>query len=76
MDIKMKVGFRIKELRTQKSITQEGLAWKAEINRTFMNQVENGGRAVSIAILEKIIEALGVSFQEFFNTKEFSKDGK
>jgi transcriptional regulator with XRE-family HTH domain len=76
MDIKMKVGLRIKELRTQKSITQEGLAWKAEINRTFMNQVENGGRTVSIAILEKIIEALGVSFQEFFNAKDFVKDAE
>lgn len=73
MDIKLKVGLRIKELRTQKNITQEGLAWKAEVNRTFMNQVENGRKSVSVTVLEKIVDALGVSFQDFFTTEDFPK---
>ena len=44
MDIKAKIGLRIKELRTEKNLTQEAIAWKAEVDRTFMNHVENGKR--------------------------------
>jgi DNA-binding XRE family transcriptional regulator len=41
MMIKAKIGARIKELRIGKGFTQEEVAWKAEIDRTFMNHVEN-----------------------------------
>jgi transcriptional regulator with XRE-family HTH domain len=46
MDIKTKIGLRIKE-RTEKELTQGAVAFKAEIDRTFMNHVENGKRNVS-----------------------------
>ena len=55
MDIKAKIGLRIKELRTEKNLTQEAVAWKAEVDRTFMNHVENGKRNVSVDTLTKII---------------------
>jgi DNA-binding XRE family transcriptional regulator len=55
MDIKTKIGLRIKELRNEKELTQEAIAWKADVDRTFMNHVENGKRNVSIESLEKII---------------------
>ncbi len=73
MDIKLKVGQRIKELRKQLEISQEALALKAEVDRTYVTDVENGRRNISVEILEKIIKALGASFTEFFNTKEFKK---
>ena len=66
MDIKTKIGLRIKEIRTEKELTQEAVAFKAEIDRTFMNHVENGRRNVSVQSLEKIITGLDVSFKEFF----------
>ncbi len=72
MDIKAKIGLRIKELRTKKELTQEGLAWKAEINRTFMNHVENGRKNISIESLEKIITGLETNAKEFFNTDLFN----
>lgn len=70
MDIKTKIGLRIKELRTEKEITQEGLAWKAEINRTFMNHVENGRKNISIESLEKIITGLDTNFKDFFSDEK------
>jgi transcriptional regulator with XRE-family HTH domain len=73
MDIKLKVGQRIKELRKQLDLSQETLANKAEVDRTYMTDVENGRRNVSIEILEKVIVALEVSFTEFFTSKEFKK---
>jgi transcriptional regulator with XRE-family HTH domain len=73
MDIKQKVGLRIRELRKQLELSQESLAYKAEVDRTYMTDVENGRRNVSLEILEKIIKALEVSFTEFFNSKEFKR---
>lgn len=72
MDIKAKIGVRIKELRTNRSLTQEAVAFKAEIDRTFMNHVENGRRNISVETLEKIIIAgLESSFHEFFEEEIF-----
>jgi transcriptional regulator with XRE-family HTH domain len=72
MDIKVKIGLRIKELRTQKSLTQEAIAWKSEVDRTFMNHVENGKRNISIESLEKIILGLETTPKDFFNADLFS----
>ncbi len=71
MDIKGKVGQRIRELRHQLGLSQEALANKAEVDRTYMTDVENGRRNISIEVLEKIIAALEISFAEFFNSKNF-----
>ncbi len=73
MDIKLKVGQRIKELRKQLSLSQEALALKSEVDRTYITDVENGRRNVSLEILQKIIAALETSFTEFFTSKDFKK---
>ncbi len=73
MDIKLKLGQRIKTLRKQLGLSQEALALKAEVDRTYMTDVENGRRNISIEILEKIIVALEVSFTDFFTAKEFKR---
>ena len=73
MDIKLKVGQRIKVLRKEIGLSQEALALKAEVDRTYVTDVENGRRNVSVEILERIISALDVSFIEFFTSKEFKK---
>lgn len=61
-----KIGLRIKELRTSLGLSQEKLALKAEIDRTYLAGVEQGKRNPSIKSLEKIIDALDVNFCEFF----------
>jgi transcriptional regulator with XRE-family HTH domain len=77
MDIKTKIGLRIKELRNQKNLTQEEVAWGAEIDRTFMNHVENGRRNVSVDTLTKIIcNGLETSFKEFFGVESFDNSAK
>lgn len=73
MDIKNKVGQRIKALRKELELSQEALALKAEVDRTYVTDVENGRRNVSLVILERLIKALEVSITEFFNSKEFRK---
>ena len=73
MDIKEKVGQRIRQLRKELEISQEALALKAEVDRTYVTDVEAGRRNVSLEILERLIKALNVSIAEFFNRKEFKK---
>lgn len=74
MDIKTKIGLRIKEIRTRLTLSQEAVAFKAEIDRTFMNHVENGRRNVSVETLEKIIvSGLETTFQKFFESDVFKK---
>lgn len=61
-----KIGLRLKELRTALGLSQEKLALKAEIDRTYLAGVEQGKRNPSIKSLEKIINALEITFSEFF----------
>ena len=60
------VGKRIRELRGNKGLSQEKLALRAELDRTYVAGVEQGKRNLSIRSLEKIIKALEVSFEDFF----------
>ena len=64
--IKTKVGKRIKELRNKLEISQEELAFRSEIHRTYIASLEVGKRNVSIETLEKVVNALEVSMSEFF----------
>ena len=70
---KEKVGHRIRQLRKEQELSQEALGYKAEVDRTYVTDVENGRRNVSVEILERLIKALEVSVAEFFNSKEFRK---
>jgi len=71
MDIKQKVGNRIKELRKERS--QEDVANTAEMERSFMTHIESGRRNISLDTLQRILNALDISFKDFFDSKEFSK---
>jgi len=73
MGIKVNVGLRIRELRNEIGISQEALANKAEIDRTYVTDVENGRRNISIENLEKLVNALEIPFKDFFDAPNFNK---
>lgn len=66
MKLQEKIGKRIRSLREEKKLKQEELAWQANLDRTYMNHVENGKRNITLGSLEKILVALGVNFESFF----------
>ena len=66
MEIKSKVGKRIKEIREKKSISQKDLSFSADLDRSYIASVENGQRNISIVNLEKIANALDVTLSELF----------
>lgn len=67
MDIKLKIGRRIKELREQAAMSQKDLAYTADLDRSYIASVENGQRNVSIINIEKIAYALHITLKDFFN---------
>lgn len=66
MEIKSKVGKRIKEIREQRSISQKDLSFSADLDRSYITSVESGQRNISIVNLEKIAIALDVTLSELF----------
>jgi len=67
MSIQKKFGGKVKELRLEKGWSQEKLANIAEIDRTYLPDIEKGNRNVSLAIIEKLSIAFKISIKEFFN---------
>lgn len=64
------IGERIKFLRKQKGISQEQLALKAEINTSYMGLIERGSKSPTLKILDKIVQALDITFEDLFDLDE------
>lgn len=71
MDLQIQFGLRVRQLRKEQGLSQEALAFKAGIDRTYMTSIENGKRNVSVQNIEKVINALEISIQDFFSTDIF-----
>jgi transcriptional regulator with XRE-family HTH domain len=54
------VGRNVRKLRRQKGLTQEELAFAAEIDLTYVGGIERGKRNPSLLVMARIADALGV----------------
>ncbi len=59
-------GSSIKRLREAKGFTQEAIAEKADLDRTYISDVERGARNPGVRNVIRIAKALGVSAAAFF----------
>lgn len=66
MDVKAKVGKRIREIREKANMSQKDLAYSSDLDRSYIASVESGQRNISIVNLEKISTSLGVTLSELF----------
>jgi len=64
--LQMNIGHRIKNLRTQNNLTLEELASRCELTKGFLSQVERDLTSPSIATLNDVVTALGLSLAQFF----------
>ena len=65
-DIKLLLGERVRNLRKQKGLSQEGLGWKSELHFTYIGGIERGEKNCSINSLCKIAKGLDVDVIELF----------
>jgi transcriptional regulator with XRE-family HTH domain len=54
------LGKNVRRLRQQRGLTQEQLAFEAEIDLTYMGGIERGERNPSLLVMARIAEALSV----------------
>lgn len=54
------IGMRVKHYRERRKLTQERLAERAGISRTYLARLETGKHDPTASVLEKLAKALGV----------------
>ena len=66
IDIRVRFGRRIRELRRARGLSQEELAFRAGLHRTYVSSAERGKRNVALVNLEQLAKALGVQIRDLF----------
>ena len=66
-DVKATFGRRIRALRQRAGLSQEQLALKCGLDRTYVGGVERGERNISIVNIERIARALGLPLSDLFD---------
>jgi len=66
-NIQQRFGQRLKQLRNGIGISQESLAGLADLDRTYVADIEAGKRNVSILVAEKLAKALNTTISELFH---------
>ena len=65
-DVLKAFGDRVREIRAQKGFSQEELARRAKIDRTYIGGIERGERNAGIKNVHRIADALGVAAMDLF----------
>jgi len=60
------VARNLRRLRVQRKLSQENLAVDAQIDRTYVSRLERGLENPTVAVLERLADALDSKITEFF----------
>ena len=60
MDVGCRVGDNVKRLRREQGLSQEELAHRSGIHRTFVSQIERAVKNVTLVTIDKVAQGLGV----------------
>lgn len=65
--VRKQLAYNIRLRRRDMGLSQEALAFNAELDRTYISQVERSVGNPSLLVICKVACALGVDVQELFN---------
>ena len=65
--IEKQFGDRVRQLRSDRRLSQEEMAHRAGVHRTYLGGIERGERNPSLRNIAAIAKALGVSLSELFH---------
>ncbi len=78
-----RIGWNLRKLRVTKGISQDDLAYRAELDHAYIGYVERGKRNVTVGTLERIATALDIDIADLLapvpeNSKELAplKNGR
>lgn len=69
-DIGLLFGRRLKELRQQQGLSQEELAFRAGLHRTYVGGIERGERNLTLKNIQRLADALGVDIKALFELRD------
>lgn len=67
-EILIKFGNKVRERRTELGLSQEELASRAGVHRTYIGMIERAEKNITLENIEKIAKALKISIADFFNS--------
>src|SRR5207244_2677925 len=65
MDLREIFATNLRRLRNERGMSQDDLAYAAEISRSYLSQLEKGSFYVSIKVIGKLAHTLGAEPEEF-----------
>lgn len=65
-DVLIKFGKRVREERLKQGLSQEALADKANVHRTYIGMIERAEKNITLENIEKIARALQLNIADFF----------
>lgn len=63
-DIMSAFGQKVKEARQEKHMSQEELAFRSGLHRTYISSIERGKRNISLVNIRRLANALGVPLHD------------
>lgn len=64
--ILIKFGKKVREERLKQNLSQEQLASKADVHRTYIGMIERAEKNITLENIEKIAKALSLNLSDLF----------
>jgi transcriptional regulator with XRE-family HTH domain len=68
--ILVKFGQKIREERQKQGLSQEELAEKAGVHRTYIGMIERAEKNITLLNIEKIAKALGIPLEKLMSLEK------
>ena len=65
--ILIKFGDKVREERNKQNLSQEKLASKAGVHRTYIGMIERAEKNITLENIEKVAKALNLKLSDFFS---------
>jgi len=66
-DVLVKFGKKVKEQRLKMGLSQEKLAARAKVHRTYIGMIERAEKNITLENINKIATALNMELSDMFN---------
>ena len=66
-NILIKFGKKVREIRVKQNLSQEKLATKAGVHRTYIGMIERAEKNITLENIEKLAKALEMKIKDLFN---------
>ncbi len=75
MDIRDVFAANLREARHERGLSQDDLAYEADVSRSYLSQLEKGAFYASLKVIEKLAKVLKVEPASLLKTRRPSKRG-